>query len=204
MPVPIETLQAPRASIEALQAMLPALVGSAGLRQSAPNFAAGLLASPRNLSNPHLSYPVYTLALNEVASGAGIGKAKLSAWRHEFTSGGEVAAAEVSAGRRPEFSGLNVNSRFRSVQEELRSASAVGGDFAGRSYELRLLQISALAVRALWLKSKSRSHADVVIPLAPTPRELSANRHYSPAEFIEALRPAAETLLRADEPGKGA
>jgi hypothetical protein len=202
--VPIETPEAPRPSIEALQAILPALVGSAGIRQSAPNFAASILASPRSLSSPGLSYPVYALGLADVASGAGVGKAKLSAWRHEFTSGAEVVAAEVSAGRRPQFSGLNVNSRFRSVEHELRSVAEAGGNFAGRSYEPRLLQISALGVRALWLKSKSRSHADAVIPLAPTRRELTANRHYSPAEFIEALKSAAETLLRAEAPGKGA
>jgi hypothetical protein len=202
--VPIETPEAPRPSIEALQAILPALVGSAGIRQSAPNFAASILASPRSLSSPGLSYPVYALGLADVASGAGVGKAKLSAWRHEFTSGAEVVAAEVSAGRRPQFSGLNVNSRFRSVEHELRSVAEAGGNFAGRSYEPRLLQISALGVRALWLKSKSRSHPDVVIPLAPTRHELTANRHYSPAEFIAALKSAAETLLRAEAPGKGA
>ncbi len=202
--MPIETPEAPRPSIEALQAMLPALVGSAGIRQSAPNFAASILASPRSLSSPGLSYPVYALGLADVASGAGVGKAKLSAWRHEFASGGEVVAAEVSAGRRPQFSGLNVNSRFRSVEHELRSVAEAGGDFAGRSYEPRLLQISALGVRALWLKTKSRSHADIVIPLAPTRRELTANRHYSPAEFIAALKSAAETLLRDEAPGKGA
>ena len=202
--MPIETPQAPKPSIEALDAVLPALVGSAGVRQAAPNFAASLLASPQNLSKPGLSYPVYALGLADIASEAGLRGAKLSAWRHEFTSGSEVVAADVSAGRRPQFSGLNVNSRFRSVQQELRSAAEAGGDFASRSYELRLLQISALGVRALWLKSKSRSHPDVVIPLAPTRREVIANRHYSPAEFLAALKPAAEAALAADAPGKGA
>ena len=202
--MPIETPEAPRPSIEALEAVLPALVGSAGIRQSAPNFAASLLSSPRSLSSPGLSYPVYALGLSDVAAGAGLSKAKLSAWRHEFTSGEEVVAAEVSAGRRPQFAGLNVSSRFRSVQQELRSATEAGRNFADRSFEPRLLQISALGVRALWLKSKSRSHADIIIPLAPTRRELTANRYYSPAEFIEALKSAAEVLLRAEAPGKGA
>ena len=202
--MPIEMSEAPKLSIEALQAMAPALLGSAGVRQSAPKFAANLLASPQSLSGPHLSYPVYALGLTDVASGAGVGKAKLSAWRHEFTSGEEVVAAEVSTGRRPQFSGLNVSSRFRSVQQELRAVAEAGGNFADRSYEPRLLQISALGVRALWLKSKSRSHADVVIPLAPTRSELAANRHYSPAEFIEALKAAAEAALRVDDPNKGA
>ena len=142
--MPIETPEAPKPSIEALHATLPALVASAGVRQAAPNFAASLLASPQNLSSPALSYPVYALGLTDVASGAGLGKAKLAAWRHEFTSGDEVVSAEVSAGPRPHFAGLNVNSSFRSVQHELRSAAEAGGDFAGQSYEPRLLQISAL------------------------------------------------------------
>jgi hypothetical protein len=202
--VPIETPEPPRASIDALQAVLPALMGSAGIRHSAPVFAANLVNSPRSLSSPGLSYPVYMLGLDSVATGASLGKAKLAAWRHEFSSGEEVVAAEVSAGRQPRFAGLNVNSRFRSVSQELRAATETGKGFADQSYQPRLLQISALGIRALWLKSGSRARADVVIPLAPTPPEVTANRHYSPVEFIEALKPAAEALLRAEAPGKGA
>jgi hypothetical protein len=201
--MPIETPEAPKPSVEALHAMLPAFIASATIRQTAPRFAASLLASPQSLASPGLSYPVYALGLADVASGAGVRKAKLSAWRHEFAAEGEVVSAEVSAGRRPQFTGLNVNSRFRSVQEELRLA-AEAAEFAGKSYEARLLQISAMGIRALWLKAKSRSHADVVIPLAPTRRELTAGRHYSPEEFIAALRGAAEAMLAAEAPGKGA
>jgi hypothetical protein len=202
--VPIEPPEPPQPSIDALQAVLPALMGSAGVRQSAPGFAASLVSSPRVLSSPGLSYPVYMLGLDSVAAGASLSKAKLAAWRHEFSSGGEVVAAEVSAGRQPRFSGLNVSSRFRSVSQELRSATETGKGFVDQSYQPRLLQISALGIRALWLKSAPRSQADIVIPLAPTRPELTANRHYSPAEFIEAVRPAAEALLRAEAPGKGA
>ena len=202
--MPIETPAAPKPSIEALHATLPALIASAGLRQAAPNFAASVLASPQNLATPGLSYPVYTLALTEVASGHALRNAKLSAWRHEFTSGDEVVAAETSAGPRPHFSGLNVNSGFRSVQHELRSAMEASRDFAAHSYELRLLQISALGVRALWLKSKSRSQPDVIVPLAPTRRELTANEHYSPDAFVDLLKSAAERALADDAPGKGA
>jgi hypothetical protein len=201
--MPIETPEAPKPSVEALHAMLPAFIASATIRQTAPRFAASLLASPQSLASPGLSYPVYALGLADVASGAGVRKAKLSAWRHEFAAEGEVVSAEVSAGRRPQFTGLNVNSRFRSVQEELRLA-AEAAEFAGKSYEARLLQISAMGIRALWLKAKSRSHADVVIPLAPTRRELTAGRHYSPEEFIAALRGPAEAMLAAEAPGKGA
>lgn len=200
--MPIVTPEAPKLSIEALQAALPALVGSGGVREKAPNFAASLLASPRTLSRPSLSYPVYTLGLTDIVSGASLEKAQLSAWRHEFSTGDEVVAAEVSEGQNPQFSGINVNSRFRSVQQELRAADE-GGDLAEHSYEARLLQISALSVRALWLKSKSSSQADIMIPLGPTRSELTANRHYSPAAFLAALKPSAEAILRDEAPGKG-
>lgn len=199
----IETAETPKPSIEALHAMLPAFIASASIRETAPHFAASLVASPQSLASPGLSYPVYTLGLADVASGAGVRKAKLSAWRHEFAAEGEVVSAEVSAGRHPQFAGLNVNSRFRSVLQELRAA-AEAADFAGKSYEARLVQISAMGIRALWLKAKSRSHADVVIPLAPTRRELTAGRHYSSEEFIAALQGVAEAMLAAEAPGKGA
>jgi hypothetical protein len=201
--MPIETPEAPKPSIEALRALLPSFIASAGIRQAAPHFAASLLASPQSLASPGLSYPVYALGLADVASGAGVRRAKLSAWRHEFAAEGEVVSAEVSAGRRPQFAGLNLNSRFRSVLQELRLADEAA-DLAGKSYQARLLQISAMGVRALWLRAKSRSHADAVIPLAPTRPELTAGRHYSYQEFIAALRGAAEAMLAADAPGKGA
>lgn len=201
--MPLVTPAAPKPSIEALHAMLPAFVASAGIRQAAPHFAASLLAAPQSPASPALSYPVYALGLADVASGAGIRRAKLSAWRYEYAAGGEVVSAEVSAGRRPQFTGLNVNSRFRPVSQELRSAGEAA-DFAAESYEVRLLQISAMGVRALWLKAKSRSHADVVIPLAPTRAELNAGGHYSPREFTAALKEAAEAMVAAEAPGKGA
>jgi hypothetical protein len=202
--VPIETPEASRPSIEALQAVLPALVGSAGIRQSAPNFAASLLASPRSLSSPGLSYPVYALGLADVASGGGVAKAKLSAWRHEFTSEGRSSrqrSRPAAARNSPGSTSIRGFARSSaSCARPPKPARTLPTDPMSRG----LVQISALGVRALWLKSKSRSHADIVIPLAPTRRELTANRHYSPAELIEALKSAAETLLRADAPGKGA
>jgi hypothetical protein len=196
--VPIVTPEAPKLSIEALHAMLPTIAGSAEIRKTAPHFAASL-ASPRSLGNPGLSYPVYSLGLQDIVASADLGKAKLTSWRHEFVSGDEVVSADVSVGARPEFSRLNVNSAFRSVQRELQAATA-SEDVAGRSYEVALLQISALHLRALWLRSKE---GDIVIPLAPVRPELTANRRYAPAEFLAALKPAAEALLRADAPGKG-
>jgi hypothetical protein len=43
-----------------------------------------------------------------------------------------------------------------------------------------------------------------MIPLAPTRPELAAGRHYSPDEFIAALKGGAETMVATEAPGKGA
>ncbi len=202
--VPIETPEPPRSSIDALQAVLPALMGSAGIRQSAPVFAASFVSSPRSLSSPGFSYPVYMLGLDSVAAGASLGKAKLAAWRHEFSSGEEVVAAEVSAGRLRASPG---------PQREPALPPGVAG-VARRDRDRQGLRRSVLpaAAAADLGAGHSRAVAEVGValarrrrhPLAPTRPELTANRHYTAAEFFEALKPAAEGLLRAEAPGKGA
>jgi hypothetical protein len=198
--MPIVNPDAPRSSIAALLETLPALAGSGGLRTRAPEFAASL-AAPQSLQKPGLSYPVYSIGLTDLVSSAGVKKAKLSAWRHEYTSGDEVVSAEVSAGARPKFSQLNVHSRFRAVQHELMAA-AEHEAFKSHSFEVRLLQISALAIRALWLRAP-KSGSDILIPLAPVRHELTANRHYSAEAFVAALKPAAREILNAEGRGKG-
>ena len=39
--------------------------------------------------------------------------------------------------------------------------------------------------------------------LAPVRPELTAYHRYTPAEFIDAIRPAARSILAAEAPGKG-
>ena len=199
--VPIVKPEAPEASIKALHATLSRRDGIAEIRKSAPSFAA-VLTSPRVFARPGLSYPVYSLGLVDIVSGASLGKAKLASWRHEFTNADTVVSAEVCSGRRPKFLQFNVNPKLSSVQHELQSIAS-RDVFASRSYELRLLQISALGVRALWLRAESGSRVDVVVPLSPAPLELTANQHYTPNEFIAAIKAAAQTMLAAEGLRKG-
>ena len=150
-----------------------------------------------------MSYPVYILELTDIISHPGLGKAKLASWRHEFTTGDQVVAAEVSSGRRPKFLKLHVDTKSHSIQHELQSV-ATRDVFASRSYELRLLRISVFGIRALWLRAESGSRGDVVVPLGPARCELDANRHYTPNEFITAMKGAARTMLAAETLKKGA
>jgi hypothetical protein len=201
--MPIVTPEAPKPSIDALGETLAMLAESAGLKRAAPDFTARILASPNELRTPGLSYRIYVLGLNDLVDEKGLAQSKLSAWRHEFISENEVVALDVTAGRRPRFSTLNVNPAAFSVQRALGSAAFDASNFGRQSYEVALLQIPALAVRAVWLKSRSRSHEDIVVPLAPAPPELTAHQRYTAAEFIDAIRPAGRRALAADAPGKG-
>lgn len=202
--MPIVTPAAPKQSIEALGDMLSTLAVSSGLKRAAPDFAARISASPRELRAPGLSYRVYVLELVDIVDDAGLTHAKLSTWRHEFTSENQVVAVDVTAGRRPRFSALNVGPSDLAVQRELGSDAIDTSDIGRHSYEVALLQVSALTVRALWLKSRARSHEDIVIPIAPMRAELTTHRRYASREFIDALRPAARRILADDDPGKGA
>ncbi|WP_325615108.1 hypothetical protein [Mycobacterium sp.] len=202
--MPIVTPEAPKQSIEALGGTLASLATSAGLKRAAPNFAARIAASPSELRTPGLSYRVYVLGLADMLDAKDLTPAKLSAWRHEFAVKDEVVAIDVTTGRQPQFSSLNVSPVAHSVQRHLDSAAFEASNFGPQSYDVALLRVPALAVRAVWLKSRSRSHEDIIVPLAPPmPSELTAHQRYTATEFIDALRPAARRVLAAEAPGKG-
>lgn len=198
--MPIVTPQAPQASLEALRTALPALIGSAEARRAAPRFAERVLASPRALAAPDLSFAVFTLGLADLAAGKDLDAAALSSWRHEFAREGEVVSAEVEARGPGRLSAINFVSPFGSVREALARAEHGEQTFAAGAWEASVLQISALGVRALWLKGRE----DVLIPLAPAPHGLVAGRRYNPRAFLDALRPAAEQVLAEDDPNRGA
>jgi len=52
--------------------------------------------------------------------------------------------------------------------------------------EARLIRVPALYVMALWLKDLDGDD-DVVVPMAPAPPFLEANRPYTEREFLKAL-----------------
>ncbi len=68
------------------------------------------------------------------------------------------------------------------------------------SVEARVIRIPALYVMALWLKDLDGDD-DVVIPMAPAPPFLEANRPYTEREFLKALAgPAKARRQFSNEP----
>jgi hypothetical protein len=145
---------APAQSIAALRAALPNVVQQATATKVAPRLAASLTGAnaAANLT-PALSYQVYTLGLSDLAAAAtsGLKAAKPSLWRHTLTSDGEVVTADTqldSTGANFKFSALSTNPSATAVQTTVQTLNQ-DANVAKASYQLSLLQIPALGVRAV-------------------------------------------------------
>jgi hypothetical protein len=207
--MPLDIAPAPPASLASLNAVLPKVAVNRGVALQAPQLAQsanralqeqGGASAPR----PLLSAPTYVLGLDAIVAGRDLSAAKLTLWTHFFAAAADgdnqVVAADVNA----------ETSRFASIKEGpqilgfYRQVQALqqAPDIAARSFELAQLRVPALHVKAVWLKDKAGA-GDVIIPIAPTDPALTAGRRYSVADFLAALRPAAERAIADTDPLKG-
>ena len=199
---------APAQSISALRAALPSLINGPGLTKLAPHLAATLTSPAAAASlTPVLSYKVYTLGLSDLAAAAsnGLSDAKTSIWRHTLASNGEVVTVDIAVdqtGANHKFASLGSNPSAAAVQTAIHTLSQ-DSELAKASYEVSLLQVSALGVRAVWLHDASGKSGDILVPVAPVRPELVAGRQYQIAEFTGALKDAAAKILANDDPLKG-
>lgn len=205
--MPLIIPPAPAQSTEALRAALPSMLHRPAMMKVAPKLALALTDSAIASLSPALSYRVYALGLSDLATAAsnGLRAATLSAWRHTLASDGEVVTADVSvdhAGANHTFAALSANPSAPGVQAAIHTLSQ-DADIAKASYEVSLLQVPALGVRAVWLHDASGKAADILVPVAPVRPELVAGRRYTLAEFTAALKDAAAKILANDDPRKG-
>lgn len=205
--MPLHIPEAPVASVDILadtlarpgtQAFIARLAPT--LRAAAPGATPGRRPGPAIA--PELSHQVFALGLTDVADGGGLAAAKLVSWRHILPpSGKSRLTVEVTVDERTgrhRFAAVNSGPFAEAVQRQVAAASqdpvVRGGD-----YDLAVLQISALAVVAVWLRGRDGKE-DVVIPVAPTDPALVAGRHYAPGAFLQALAPTARRRLAAADP----
>jgi hypothetical protein len=206
--MPLIIPPAPAQSTEALRAALPSMLHRPAMMKVAPKLSLLLTDSSAIASlSPALSYKVYALGLSDLATAAsnGLRAATLSAWRHTLASDGEVVTADVSvdhAGANHTFAALSANPSAPGVQAAIHTLSQEA-DIVKASYEVSLLQVPALGVRAVWLHDASGKAADILVPVAPVRSELVAGRRYTVAEFAAALKDAAAKILANDDPRKG-
>jgi hypothetical protein len=207
--MPLDIAPAPAASISSLNAILPKVAGNSGIALHAPRLAQGANKALQDKGGseapkPLLSAPVYVLGLDAIVAGRDLSTAKLAVWTHVFASApdgdAQVVAADVNADTSRFASlreGPQVLAFYRQVQALQRTP-----DVGPQSFELAQLRVPALHVKAVWLRDKE-GKGDVVIPVAPTDPSLTPGRRYSVAEFLTALRPAAESAIAHTDPLKG-
>lgn len=196
---------APDQSIAALRASAPAIASSAVVTKLAPKLVAALSSQAAPRLSPTLSYRVYTLGLRDLETPAadGLAAARLALWRHTLATDEEVVTADVPVGAGPQaLAAVRSGSADSAVPAAIDALNQVP-EVADASYEVSLLQVPALGVRALWLHDPAGRAGDLVVPVAPVRSELTAGRRYQFAEFAAALRPAVTRILADDDPRKG-
>jgi hypothetical protein len=119
-----------------------------------------------DVTTPH---QVFTMNMDDLASGAGLEKARPVGWRHLVEENGKTIASSetiIAQDGKTQVPSHITEGPFDSATAEAVAAAQALPQVAAADYELRLLRIPALYFMALWLHS---SATDLLVPLAPSP-----------------------------------
>jgi hypothetical protein len=149
-----------------------------------------------SLSLPH---PVFTAGLEPLAAEKPLIDAAELTGRRVLLEEDQavVAAAELAVSNSDGRSAASINRGpfVHSTVEALRTAERDQRVESTR-FEVRLLQVVALYVTALWLHS-SEPDSDLYIPLSPAPTPLRADAVYDAREFESDLAGMAKQVVSA-------
>jgi len=153
--------------------------------------AMGMATERVSVSQPHR---VFSATLEDVMADRLLANARETTTRFFLVRDADepFATAEV---RGAEFDHLNEGPFVLGTARAMVAAEQLDAS-TQRDYEMRLLRIPALYTVAVWLASPADN---ILIPAAPAPEPLIADRPYDERAFTDALRPLAETRGRADE-----
>jgi hypothetical protein len=157
----------------------------------------------RRLASPHR---VHNLRLTDLGKPGALRDAPMTAWRYLVEDdGAAVASAEVGVDEKGNVRGFDhVNEGpFVAATAAAQKAAATLPQVRDGRMEPRILRIPALYVMALWLKDLD-GDSDVLVPMAPAPPYLEANRPYTERGFMRALAgPAKERQAFSNAPEAG-
>jgi hypothetical protein len=164
-----------------------------------PLTASAVDMNALELSEPHR---IYDLRADLVASGKGLDSATQTGYRYLVSSSGKrVAGAEIhvdGTGTATLLANINYGPYVEATAQAIEKAGALP-DVAKGNYEARVLRFAAIGVMALWLKPDAGG-TDIVFPMAPAPAGIQAERPYSEAQFLDAIRPLAERRAAKKDP----
>jgi hypothetical protein len=186
--MPVIHRDPPSAATEAVQA---ALQHFAGVPESQLHALQG--TRPAELT-PTVPHPVYNLGLSDLTSPTALGSAQLTGWRYLLRQNDQIVASAATLTSKTgaeQFSAFNQGPFVASTAAALETAESLPAT-KNRTYELRLLHVPALHTMALWLHDPASN--DLLIPLAPSPKDITANHAYSVDELLGILADRANQI----------
>ena len=187
MPLSLAT-NAPSDGIEAIRKALDEIRARPGTVLQ--HFSAEVL-DRLEVSLPH---PVFMLGLDDAAADKLTEAAKLVSWRYLLIAGEESApaAAEVRAGageNTVEFLHVDSGPFVGAMVDAIAMAEKLHV-VEQQDFEIRLLQVPAIYLVALWLHNPA---SDIFIPIGKTPPQIARRQPYPAAEF----KPLVAALARS-------
>jgi hypothetical protein len=177
----------PPASVDAVRDAIGALAARGELAAALRRARAGQLA----ITAPH---QVYTLGLRDVSGDDALDKTRATGWRYLLEVENDVVATvETSqAADKHTLSHVNHGPFVRGTVDALGAAEIQVGDREGM--EVRVLDVPALYLLALWLHDTTGAGDTTLIPIAPAPGAFEANRAYSAEEFFRTAQEQARSI----------
>ena len=187
--MPIQVPNPPAEAIAAVRSAVRSFAERAMFRTPALR-----AAQPEHLTinQPH---QVFLLGLDDLRAGPDLARARLVGWRYLVQEGDRVIATAESTFAdhgAPVFSNFNEGPFVASTTAALSMAKDDSRISQG-NYEQRLLHVPALYVMALWLHEPTGAD-DLLVPLAPTPRDVPAGRPLPARELINKLAELAQRI----------
>ena len=204
--------QAPAASTNALNAVLPRIVERPSVATRAPAIGAAAALQLRRLPGAAqpapdaaepIAAPVHVLGLQDIVQKHDIKAAPVRLWTHMLHAEGEqspTAVADFDASDQS-FHAITEGDEITQLGRRIREAEDKERS-SGKDYDLALIRIPALGLTALWLKGRAGA-PDQIIPNDSPQSPLTPGKSYTPQEFYAALAPVAQQILTVTDPLKG-
>ena len=205
--MPVHFQEAPKASVEALEAAMPRIAGRASLSTHAPEIGAAASRVLRaggttKAEAAVISAPVHVLGLDDIVARKKLSAAPVKVWTHLLPDGDKApqVLADVDANTH-KFAAITQGQQVNSLGLQLRRVET-DTRASEQDYDVAVIRVPALHLSAVWLKGRNGA-ADVIVPNESPSSPLTAGKHYSFDEFMAALKPMAEAQLRQTDPEKG-
>ena len=184
--------------IEALRAAVPRAMAARAARESSLSskslrVTGGAPGGALDFGGPHR---VYVASVDDAIHREILKNARPAGWRYFVLRGDRaIATAQVTdpTNERSEFSNINYGVLAESTARAIDFAQTLD-DVKKRDYELAVLEVPALYLVMLWLRSTA---SNLLIPLEPSPRGIEANRRYTQREMDGAAYKLAQQRIES-------